>query len=516
MTISAVESAPRTNSLLVRVFARFEQLMQLSLLERGLSPTVCWTLAMIAVAALQSWLILTHKPWSDEWQALSIAVQSPTFFDLLANLRYEGHPAPWYLFLRTLAGFLPAPHQALPLAALLLAAAGQGCILLAAPFRRSERLLISLSHIFLFEFLTISRSLTLGAVAVLLSLTVWRRHRLSWLALAILPQCDFLFGVIALALAWLRWRERRVWWPGVFILLASGLIAAWTVRPAADIVPALLPNPSLQGLLVWVYRVSTIGLPLQFHDGVPLWNSGPPMQLVPYAWGIMILTSREAFRRQHDHALVMGLYSAITLGFSLLVYELPVRHLLTLVLLFIALAWLRRENTSEPRAPFFRLWLLISAICGLATAAIAAVTPFDTADQAAREIRLRGLSNRQWLAYPQFRAIGIAQMNAMTFQPLGLDCTGNFVRWNFRTKRTGSEIVKQVIDFAKNNRRFYLLTDIAVDDVLPQARRFAVVPPGYDGTGYFLYVINETRPDASVTTKRCTSPVRDFTGPLPL
>lgn len=92
------------------------------------APSRWWPL-VLGVLALQVALILAHRPWVDEWQALEIAVQSPSLANLFHNIRYEGHPPLWYLLLRALAAPLPDPAWALPLAALVLALPIQAIIL---------------------------------------------------------------------------------------------------------------------------------------------------------------------------------------------------------------------------------------------------------------------------------------------------------------------------------------------------------------------------------------------------
>lgn len=65
-----------------------------------LSVSRHWFAILGLLAAVQIWLVLSHRPWLDEYQALQIALQSPDFSALLENLRYEGHPPLWYLILR--------------------------------------------------------------------------------------------------------------------------------------------------------------------------------------------------------------------------------------------------------------------------------------------------------------------------------------------------------------------------------------------------------------------------------
>lgn len=164
--------------------------------ERALARPVTWSGVVATILLVQAWLTLTHQPWLDEYQALQIALQTPDLASLLANLRYEGHPPLWYLLLRGAALVVPG-QWVLPAVALPLAAAIQLILLLRAPFSRLDRTMIAGSAFVLFEYGTISRSLTLG-VALLVVAFAFRDRRWSWIALALLPQADFPFGLLSL------------------------------------------------------------------------------------------------------------------------------------------------------------------------------------------------------------------------------------------------------------------------------------------------------------------------------
>lgn len=487
---------------------RLDAVLDFSAIDRLLARPTAWAIAVALVALLQTWLIVTHKPWLDEWQALQIAVQPPTLRDVFVNLSYEGHPAPWYLLLRGLAAALADPLLALPAAALLLALVSQSAILFASPFSRPERLLLSLSQFVLFEFLSLSRSLTLGVTVVVLAAALWRHRRLPWLAISFLPQCDFLFGVIAVALCFLRWREKRLWWPGVALFVANGLCAAWTVRPAPDMVPALQALPLVNGIGTWVARVATIGIPLQWHGGAPMWNSTVPALLLPPAGVLFYGLVKSEIMPHRDHAIVFLGFVTLTFLFSVAIYPLASRHLFLIALLLVVLVWLRRDGGGLSSGPLFRLWLALGAMCGMVSVAVSAVMPFDTADLAAAEIRARGLTHKQWFAVPDSRGQGVAAINGMVFQPVGRDCMEDFVRWNFGGNLNAVEVRDQLRAFADRRGRYYILSDLPVERVVPFAHRFASIPAGYDGFTFNLYVVAADKPDAVPTAKRCNGPTR--------
>src|SRR4051812_49378687 len=50
----------------------------------------------LCFAVLLAPRISMHVPWRDEWHVWLVASTSPTFGELLARLRYDGHPSLWY------------------------------------------------------------------------------------------------------------------------------------------------------------------------------------------------------------------------------------------------------------------------------------------------------------------------------------------------------------------------------------------------------------------------------------
>jgi hypothetical protein len=179
--------------------------------EAALDAPVVWRTAVVLLMALQAILVVTHHAWLDEWQALQIAVQSPTLGDLLQNLRYEGHPPLWYLILRAIGTVIPY-LWVLAVAQLGIAGATQALILFRAPLGRLERLLIGSSYFILFEFGTLSRSLGLGALLTVAFFAA-RSPRAAWGAVILLPMVDFQFGLVSLCLIALLLKDGRWSWP---------------------------------------------------------------------------------------------------------------------------------------------------------------------------------------------------------------------------------------------------------------------------------------------------------------
>jgi len=477
-------------------------------LDRRLQSSSVWVACVMGVLALQVALIFTHRPWLDEFQAIQLAVQAPDVPSLLAWLRYEGHPPLWYLILRGLAHIVN-PLDALPITALLLALPMQVAILFASPFSRMERLLIATSEFVLFEFLTLSRSLTLGATVFVVVIACWRR-RWTWLGIAVLPFCDFLFGVLSGICVLLKFREKNVWWPGIALWLASGLVSGWMVLPAPDELSAFITIGLAHDALGWLSNIGTLALP--FQGGIiPFWNVPPfPVAglLAPaFLWFAWLQTKGDHFHR----AMLFG-FLGFTLLFSVAFYPFAIRHLMLAALLLIALAWLRLDRGEHPSAGF-RLWILLAALCGLATAAINLVKPFDTASVAAREIERRGLAGKHWMVFPDSRAQGVSALTGIEFERTERGCMESFIRWNYRSSlQSADEMNAFLRRKVSAYGRFYLLSDVDLSLLLAPGllQRIAYVPAGYDGQEFYLFVVGPNAAERPVSLPRCVPDQRPF------
>jgi len=467
-----------------------------------------WHLAASGVFLLQALLILYHQPFADEWQALQIAVQSPDFASLLANLRYEGHPPLWYLLLRAVSQ-LVGPQSALPATNLGLAFVSQFLILFRSPFPRWLRLAIALSEPILFEYDTVSRSYALGVMLTFWAMSAWNARRLVWLPLVLLPSVEFFFGIISAALLLLRFRERRVWWPAVAVWVAVGLCAAWTVLPARDFVPVYKQAAEpMRNVLLYLKQLSIVAVPMQWENGRPLWNGLPHFAPFLLLWVAFIALCWEQTRKRPLDRLAMSTLLLVMAVFYAF-YELGNRHLMLLGILLIALQW-RHSLRGEPIRWPFALWLGVGAACGLATAAIGLTIPFDTADRAARQIRELHLQNKHWVSASVQHAQGISAMTGILFQGAGQECVNDFIRWNFHsTVDDAAKLAAWSQEEARRYGRFYLVSEAALPPSVP-AVELARVAPGYDGMAYFLYEVAPDRPDDMRKLPRCVPGMTPF------
>lgn len=480
-------------------------------LDRRLAATPAWIGAVAFVLALQWWLIFTHQPWRDEYQALQIAVQAPDLRALLVDLSYEGHPPLWFLLLRGLAHIMD-PLQALPVAAALLATITQLVILLRAPFTRGERMMVALSEFVLFEFNTLSRSLTLGVCLVVCAAALWR-SRWFWVVFAAMALNDFLFGVISLALLALKFRDRDVWWPGIALWMGCSLFAAWTVIPASDMVPPIEDFSRVSFLTGWINRMGVLGFPLQWRHGFS-WDATQPLFIKVFAWAPTFLFFWWQTRGDRLHRAVLFGFITLTGVFSVFVYPLPIRHLMLAALLLIVLEWRAAAVRGEgSRSPGFRLWLLGATGCGLAMSAGNAFQTFDTGPQAVARIRDMGLENENWMAFPASRGQTVTALSGIRFEHPQMHCLQTYTRWNHRAPIvTLTEMEAFLRKELALHGKFYMMTNINfgyIDDNLIQLVSF--VPGGFNEQESYLYAIGPYGEKRELGLPPCVEGLRPFT-----
>jgi hypothetical protein len=140
------------------------------------------TLAYLVVVAVG---LVYHEMWRDELQPWMIARSSVSVPDMLHRMRYEGHPAAWYLALFVVARLTDDP-LAMQLLHLALATGTAYVIARFAPFSRAGRALLVFGYFVCYEYGIINRSYILGALALFALCAAFPTRRRRYLLLAAL------------------------------------------------------------------------------------------------------------------------------------------------------------------------------------------------------------------------------------------------------------------------------------------------------------------------------------------
>jgi hypothetical protein len=472
--------------------------------EAFLARDHAWLIAICCAAILQAALIVTHRPWLDEWQALLIAHQTPSLANMFEQLHYEGHPQLWYMILRGVSAVLPLAWV-FPATNLALAALTWWAILGRAPFGRLERLLLVLNEILLFEMLGVARSPALGVALLFTALALWR-SRSAWFVIALLPLCDFFFGVIACALILVRLRDRQdqpFAYGGAALFAAFSLVAAWGAAPA----PNIVTDPArgwVAGPFEVVRELGTLLVPWETST----YDNPAPILIGLLLGPAFLLLCAHALREDRLARWLSFGFVGLLMLFGSAIYPIYLRHTALAAVLLVALVWIAAMKKSHPGI-LFRAWLAVAAICGLATATTNFVVPFDTAAEAATVIRAQNLDRKIWFSYPAFRSVALTGESGVAFGNLERQCAVQFMRWDFRSG-IGTRMQFLALLNATEARygSFYIATQLPLPATIAQP--LAQIPAGYDGVSYTLWKVGNG-PAADGELPLCISGLRPLT-----
>lgn len=395
--------------------------------------------AFAAIAALQIVLVTTHVHWRDEVQALLIAQESRSLAELFANLRYEGHPALWYLVLRAASLVVPSP-AVLPTVQAVVGLGTLSLLWRCAPFPSWMKAAAGTSYFLLYEYGTIARSYGLGVLLVFAVMAL-RRRPVAWLLLALMANVALHFAALSAVLVGLMIIERR-WSAEGAAVWALGLVGATlTMMPAGDAAPAvrLFPDQFANAMLA-VHSLSAALVPVDVTRPVFIWNV-----MMPYFSGIGIGIATVAvgaigFRAdQRFAALYVAAYAGLAIIFAT-IYFGQVRHAGLLFVLMLALEWARSESAPKGAAqrtsPALVAWLVVACLSGYWAAGWALASPVTSARELTDWIAAQGLERAVWAAEPGLYGVEITGRFRVSTYNLDKECLNTFVRWTIPEERT--------------------------------------------------------------------------------
>jgi hypothetical protein len=180
-----------------------------------------------------AWLSWNHVLWRDEVRAFSLALSGSNLIEMLHYVHGEGHPALWYLILRSTHDVFPDP-QILPIVAVGFGIAAMAVVTFLSPFRRIIIALILFSLFGAFEYVVVARNYGISALGMLALAALYHRVKGNlWFGFILVIICNTSVPSCLLAAAFLVYRfvemlvnepkyKRRDWQ----IFLANGFLAS--------------------------------------------------------------------------------------------------------------------------------------------------------------------------------------------------------------------------------------------------------------------------------------------------
>lgn len=292
---------------------------------------------------LAGWLAWNHVFWRDEVRAYSLALSGSSMVEMLRNVHGEGHPALWYVILRSVHTVFPY-RQVLPVVAAIIGIASMAVVTFWSPYRTIIIALILFSFFGAFEYVVMARNYGIAALAMFSIAGFYPRIKNTlWLGLAIavlcntnVPSCLLGAGFVVFRLVEMLTgqhsvdkREWRIFAANCFIAAAGALVCFRTVYPTFNdgAVSANLQNLSGMQLL----KALADGHQGFANLGIPSWAGMP---------SIVLALSCLAFVRKLP-ALCAGFTALILLKlFFYFVYVSYYRHEALFIVFLLCLHWM--------------------------------------------------------------------------------------------------------------------------------------------------------------------------------
>lgn len=429
---------------------------------------------LILYAALVLWGVFNHAMWRDEIQAWLIARDSADLPALLHNLRYEGHPALWYLVIWPFArlgrdpALMQIPNVAFSVAAVAL-------VLRWAPLSRWEMALFPFGYFILFDYAVKSRSYALGTMLAMGACVLWPRRSshpvLLAGVLALLANVHLVFAFFsgAFAAAVLVDRLRTVRWrrPSRRELLAIGVLAVGYGCAIGTAWPA--PDAASGRALSALDLAHRLGAFLALGALVGPYGSVPAMLI----GGTALVFTFTTIRREPAAVVLLALTLILSLLLFMLFYSSNAWHRGPIFLAFFAALWIARlspdahhVSTGAPGRVVLGVVLAMQAVSGLIAWRADIIRPMSAGPAVARHIIAQGWRDDPLIGAPDFAVATIVGHLGIAGAYYGnVGRWGSFALWD-QTRTTPRNSADMLQDTDTLSPPTTLVTVTPIDDHL--------------------------------------------------
>lgn len=359
-----------------------------------------WTCAVI-------YLTQDHSVWRDEPRALSLALQSASFADLLRNPPGDGHPLVWFLVLRA-AYSIVGTYAVIQIVSVVIAGACAWLILFRSPFPLVIRVLVVLG-LPLFEYSVIARNYGISLLLMLVfAILVTKPQRNS----ALLAACLFLLANTNVHSTLVSAGLGYIWF--------TAALRSKTFTEAAVAVSSVLLGVAVCVLTVYPPVNDIATKPLVFDPlaltkavlspGWQLWKTGVGVP-EPALSVLYVLTVACLGRR----SLIVGASLSLSLLslLSVLVYGADYRHQALAVSMLMTCYWIACRDDLRPTGlrlvPLGALLTLQVIYSFFSISAALGPVPHSQAKQAAAVIHRARLSDAIVISDPDYMSESLAQ-----------------------------------------------------------------------------------------------------------
>ncbi|WP_420266869.1 hypothetical protein [Candidatus Magnetominusculus dajiuhuensis] len=450
--------------------------------------------------------IMHHVMWRDELEAWMMARDASTLGELFNNIRYQGHPALWFLTLYALSAITPNP-LIMQIAHLAIAVGVVYVAVRSAPFTELQKVLFILGYYPFYEYCVISRNYSYGLLLLFIFLSLFRpgikdkNYIYLSIVLFFLCQSNPYGAVIAIALflmlifelifsrdkaATISSKEKWALAAGIVIFTCGLLISAIQMHPPHD---SFFYHPPGDMRLTLNNFFGSIAC---------VWSACIPIPMVTMQfWGSNVITYiitdpvREAAVRFFLSMAIVTISSIVLLRrpvalfyyavgtfgiilFNYMIYAGAIRHIGHYFIVLVSAFWLSNlydEKSSETgvlnqryelfeaaKNVFFTVVLVSNVIAGVAANTLGHLYPFSANKETATYIKTNGLDKMPILGDPDCVASGVAAyLNRPIYYP-ATQRHATFVTWDNKRQRYGPRTILAAAEqYALNKKKDILL-----------------------------------------------------------
>jgi hypothetical protein len=301
-----------------------------------------------------------HVFWRDEIRAFSIAKQADSLSDLSSLLQNEGHPALWYVLLKSLYLIFHA-NWVLPLASILVAMVSAFLWLWFAPFSLFERALFLTGVLPIFEFSVMARNYGISMLLMFLFCTQFEQRfkhpYRTYLPLFFLcftnAHSTLITGVVTAALfleVCFKQRKRISDFAGPILVLGTAAWVVWTLHSGTTVSSTALKQSPFDGTALVQAVMQFVQSP--GHALVPTFALLSPQYIRLFQTFFIIASSLVLIRKPALLVIYLGIACGLSC-FSDLIYSLQLRHQGVFYIFWLSCVWVQRSliSTQEKKWP---------------------------------------------------------------------------------------------------------------------------------------------------------------------
>jgi hypothetical protein len=513
---------------------------QISWLNFASQEDTAWINVLVIVFLVLGLIgILNHEMWRDELQAWMIARDSSSLIDLYNNLRYEGHPSLWYIFLYAITKFTDNP-LAMQLFHLLIASGTIYVFAKFSPFTKLQKILFTFGYFPFYEYHLISRNYSLGILLIFLFCHFFTQQQRNYLLLSVilafLANTNVYSLIIAISLAITIVFEKfctkssatkRLNFTNIAILTCGIAIAIVQIIPPTDAKFQGIAKQDLTPINHINYLLFTI-LPSVWKSYIPIpnflnynfWNtnafindsSSKLILLCICLLSLLLLLSAIALFNQKPVVLF-----AYTFGTCLLIwfaYEKffgSLRHHGHLFILFIACIWISTfypesnrpvisfikgaaKFLSDRKNQYVNFLLCIHLLTGIYAYSMDLIYPFSASKEVAKFITDSQLQNNLIIGSQDNEVSPIAALLKQPIYYFESSRYGSFINWNQRKNLDFQAVAPTKLNrlIQQDNRKSLLILSHKLNQEIPGLHLTEIYNSSQSiapGETYYLYQV---------------------------